>query len=542
MILFLANLPVELARKVTLLFHPSSLADLLDAIPATRRAFSPADNEVSFAWKHLGRYNVHRIFGKDGQEFRPEEKEIPFWRLPDVYAVSWFSARWESLMRGRYQKMFIQCVFPDLKLGWSSDNVSGLKLKPGPLRPLAWLETVVLKAFRSVKIEAELEIRLAVRLAVLLDSTEIIEVVVERLLKTVPTNRLAEAVSLVVAFATAGDPDPSRKHPREWLPFAAFEAARFGATRVLKYLLHHPQHPVAYTLCNETDSLIHLACKNASFETVHYLLGNPLPFVPPPKDRPIRPGDLSGPNAPTNIRHHGHHVEHGCIRGAEPDRVVCFSSGNPLATLVDLDDTGKTVLHVFLGSRKTSAAGVAYLLEQGAEINPQPKDAPFLLLETAISNNAPDAVEVLLSRGALANAFSSNHTPLDNIQTPLHVAAYQNKPACAEVLLKHGARRDAGNESRETPLQVAVKRDNAEVATVLVKAGARLLVSGIADVDAVRGDLISRTLLNRLLAPKATGRRKTLKFSYFPEAEQSLFSSIFDALEYAEFEFTFGSP
>ena len=79
--------------------------------------------------------------------------------------------------------------------------------------------------------------------------------------------------------------------------------------------------------------------------------------------------------------------------------------------------------------------------------------------------------EYLLARGADITA----KTTMDGIPdrpTCLHIAAYYNYQALADVLLAHGAPVDEPMDDGASPLLVACKQGNSEVAQPLLKAGA----------------------------------------------------------------------
>ena len=56
--------------------------------------------------------------------------------------------------------------------------------------------------------------------------------------------------------------------------------------------------------------------------------------------------------------------------------------------------------------------------------------------------------------------------------TPLHIAAHENYPELAKVLIKYGAKVDLKDSYGNTPLHVAAYRGHADVAKVLLESGA----------------------------------------------------------------------
>lgn len=76
------------------------------------------------------------------------------------------------------------------------------------------------------------------------------------------------------------------------------------------------------------------------------------------------------------------------------------------------------------------------------------------LIHYAVWGERPDAVRLLLDRGADANA-------LWHEQTPLAAAVATGEPAVVRLLLDHSAHPDAGCPAGWTPLMLAVSREDA---------------------------------------------------------------------------------
>ena len=87
-------------------------------------------------------------------------------------------------------------------------------------------------------------------------------------------------------------------------------------------------------------------------------------------------------------------------------------------------------------------------------------------LHLAAYNNSRAVAELLLDRGADYEARDRNQW------TPLHRAAWNNSRAVAELLLDRGANKEAMDESQLTPLHLAVWNDSRAVAELLLDRGA----------------------------------------------------------------------
>ncbi|KAJ3099046.1 hypothetical protein HDU96_010836 [Phlyctochytrium bullatum] len=99
------NIPVEIARSITVHLRPASLANLLEASPAVRRLFTLGDSEIELARKLIIPHWKTGVF-------TPTD-DIPFQRLPDVFAVSWISATlgsWRCRSPGCAYKRHHPCV------------------------------------------------------------------------------------------------------------------------------------------------------------------------------------------------------------------------------------------------------------------------------------------------------------------------------------------------------------------------------------------------------------------------------------------------
>jgi len=108
---------------------------------------------------------------------------------------------------------------------------------------------------------------------------------------------------------------------------------------------------------------------------------------------------------------------------------------------------------------------VEAMLNKGADINFNPKNAYETPLHGAIGAGHEEVAELLISRGANVNAENKDR------QTPMHyLAKYMNSKKLAELMIQHHADVNA-KSGRETPLSLAVEAGNKDVAEVLRQHG-----------------------------------------------------------------------
>ena len=112
-----------------------------------------------------------------------------------------------------------------------------------------------------------------------------------------------------------------------------------------------------------------------------------------------------------------------------------------------------------------------FLIENGANINPQTDDFNFLKspLFLAIYSGYEQIVETLLSKGAKMDLEDSNG------DFPLHFAVRQKKKESICVLVDHGADIDARNTRKQmSPLEIAILVGNEEIVETLLSKGAKM--------------------------------------------------------------------
>src|SRR5262245_55415760 len=144
---------------------------------------------------------------------------------------------------------------------------------------------------------------------------------------------------------------------------------------------------------------------------------------------------------------------------------------------------GETALHLVARSGNVEAAKL--LLKAGAKVEARERFGEQTPLMWAAARRHPEMVELLLSKGANANArgavrdykrvatAESRAAPRDRGGfTPLMYAARDNCGECVEVLLKHKADVNLSDPSFVVPLSIAMMNSNWDIAKRLVEAGA----------------------------------------------------------------------
>ncbi len=111
---------------------------------------------------------------------------------------------------------------------------------------------------------------------------------------------------------------------------------------------------------------------------------------------------------------------------------------------------------------------IAYLLENGADVNLICRGANETPLMGALHQEKPEALKMLLAAGA-----NTNHISL-NGEAPLGRVAQHDFPIHVELLLAHQANINHQNRKGNTALHLATIRNNKNVVKVLIKAGIKV--------------------------------------------------------------------
>lgn len=154
---------------------------------------------------------------------------------------------------------------------------------------------------------------------------------------------------------------------------------------------------------------------------------------------------------------------------------------------------GKTVQDLFGGLPLLVAADTpsekiaAYLIEKGADVNKRAEDASTPLHRAAqsgsvgvakllIANKADVNAAILAQSSAITirDGRTSYHAPPPTAKkgTPLHWAAFYNRPEVLDYLIEQGARVNADDGYGNTPLHFAAQSGSMKMIRSLIKAGA----------------------------------------------------------------------
>ena len=123
--------------------------------------------------------------------------------------------------------------------------------------------------------------------------------------------------------------------------------------------------------------------------------------------------------------------------------------------------TCPTPLHYALSNNHTECARL--LLERGASPDAEPSPGYTPLHEAATAS--PECLNLILGYGVRVNVREE-----ESGMTPLMKCARYGLPACAEILLRHGADPDIRNNEGQTALDIASKRGAFGIVRILKKA------------------------------------------------------------------------
>ena len=122
--------------------------------------------------------------------------------------------------------------------------------------------------------------------------------------------------------------------------------------------------------------------------------------------------------------------------------------------------------------RENKLADVEFLIENGANVNPETKHWTHIPLQMAIFEGHKRIVETLISKGAITNIQASDG------YFPIHRAVINNQVEIVEMLLKNGADVESKcSYSSQTPVYYAVRRAdraNIDIVKTLLRYGAKI--------------------------------------------------------------------
>lgn len=111
-------------------------------------------------------------------------------------------------------------------------------------------------------------------------------------------------------------------------------------------------------------------------------------------------------------------------------------------------------------AKHLSISMIEAILSAGAKVNEDYHEPPLI---TAVYKNYPQAVQLLLSRGADPDAREAERTNW----AALHTAAWQGNYEVVDMLLDAGANADVENQNRQTPIDLAKERGHEDVVMLL---------------------------------------------------------------------------
>ena len=138
----------------------------------------------------------------------------------------------------------------------------------------------------------------------------------------------------------------------------------------------------------------------------------------------------------------------------------------PLCLLIVIVKAQADDLEVFTAAEQGDLKTVEELITADSSLVTATDDAGYTPLHKAAYNNRPDVVEFLLSHGSNVDAASSSGS------TALHGAAFYGYPEIVRLLLDHGAGLAVTNAGGYTPLLSASAGNRADIVQLLVERGA----------------------------------------------------------------------
>ncbi|XP_029282177.1 ankyrin repeat and SOCS box protein 2-like [Cottoperca gobio] len=130
--------------------------------------------------------------------------------------------------------------------------------------------------------------------------------------------------------------------------------------------------------------------------------------------------------------------------------------------------------------RNGDVEALMYLVGRRSSSLTEPNDEGWIALHEAAYYGQLQCASILIT----AHPDSVNRCSLKN-ETALLLAVGQGNVSCVDILLKHGADPNIGNEARETPLFVACEQPNEVIVDLLLRVGAQVNRSSIQGLSAL---------------------------------------------------------
>ena len=205
--------------------------------------------------------------------------------------------------------------------------------------------------------------------------------------------------------------------------------------------------------CRSGLSLLHAACIEGDFETVQIITN-------------YSPGKLDNAIAISIVTE-----SYALCAGRSALEISAESQGSQHQKIYNLlqnmfrEFQSKSLL--FIAARRGKLEHVKRLLELGCDPNEESGDASKITpLMLAVARNTPIFAEVLIYRGANANAKDKNE------MTPLHYAALNGRTRTVLLLIEAGSNVSDVTDRGMTPLHFASQHGHTKTAAILIEYGA----------------------------------------------------------------------
>jgi len=155
---------------------------------------------------------------------------------------------------------------------------------------------------------------------------------------------------------------------------------------------------------------------------------------------------------------------HDACKAGDLQKVKSLLNKNP-ELLQSKTKEGKSPLHMATGWKRTEI--VKFLLSKKADVKARNNNGGTPL-HVAASQNSPNCAILIIAAGASPNIKVVNPGSPMNGATPMHWSAFKNTPKVAKVLLDKGANINAKTQFGGTPLHFAAARGTMEMIIFLI--------------------------------------------------------------------------